>query len=394
MSNHLGPERFGFIQLPIHPVDMNPTLQLERDLQLVAFGDMLGFDEAYIGEHHSIGREIISAPEVFLAAAAERTKHIRLGTGVVSVPYHNPFHIAQRAVLLDHLTRGRFILGMGPGALTADAHMLDIPVADLRPRLAQGIDVITRLLDGEVITEETDWYKLKDARLQLNSYSRPRLEMATAAVASPSGPRLAGKYGIGMLNLAATSPAAFESLKDHWGIVEHEAAKSGATCSRDDWRLSAIMHIAESIDQAREDLKYGFMDWVDYTQRTALFPTVEGDSFDEVLDFALANDILTIGTPDTAVELITKLAEQTGGFGCFLFMLIDLVSPVAQRRSLELFAERVIPHFRDQLARRKASENWAYYDLGGGKAEWKAAVDAAKDAYAAERDAENSPASV
>src|SRR5918995_332130 len=111
------PLKFGIFLAPFHPVGQNPTLALERDLDLLEHLDSLGFDEAWIGEHHSAGFEIIASPEVFIAAAAERTKHIKLGTGVSSLPYHHPLILADRIVLLDHLTRGRFQFGVGPGAL-------------------------------------------------------------------------------------------------------------------------------------------------------------------------------------------------------------------------------------------------------------------------------------
>src|ERR1041384_6409626 len=109
--------RNGIFLAPFHPVDEDPTLCLQRDLELIEHLDRLGYDEAWIGEHHSAGYEIIAAPEVFIAAAAERTRHIRLGTGVSSPPYHHPLTLAGRMSLLDHLTLGRAMFGVGPGAL-------------------------------------------------------------------------------------------------------------------------------------------------------------------------------------------------------------------------------------------------------------------------------------
>ena len=108
-------------------------MALEYDMERVVALDRLGFDEAWFGEHHSGGYELIACPEVFIAAAAERTKHIRLGTGVVSLPYHHPLMVADRWVLLDHLTRGRVMFGAGPGALPSDAYMMGIDPIEQRP---------------------------------------------------------------------------------------------------------------------------------------------------------------------------------------------------------------------------------------------------------------------
>ena len=140
------PLRFGIFMAPFHPTGQNPTLALDRDLDLIEHLDRLGFDEAWIGEHHSGGYEIIASPEMFIATAAERTQHIQLGTGVVSLPYHHPFMTAQRLVLLDHLTKGRVMLGVGPGALPSDAFMLGIDPADQRDRMEEALEIILRLL--------------------------------------------------------------------------------------------------------------------------------------------------------------------------------------------------------------------------------------------------------
>src|SRR5882757_9441847 len=165
--------RFGYFMAPFHPVGQNPTLALERDLDLIVTLDHLGFDEAWIGEHHSAGFEIIASPEVFIGVAAERTRHIKLGTGVSSLPYHNPLMLADRMVMLDHLTRGRVMLGCGPGQLTSDAHMLGIPADTQRPRMEEALQAITHLLrSDEPLTMETDWFTIRDARLQLSSYSK------------------------------------------------------------------------------------------------------------------------------------------------------------------------------------------------------------------------------
>src|SRR5512144_2169364 len=140
--------RNGIFLAPFHPLDVDPTEALQRDLALIEHLDRLGYEEAWIGEHHSAGFETIASPELFIAAAAERTKRIRLGTGVVSLPYHNPLMVANRIIQLDHMTRGRVMFGAGPGLLASDSAMLGIDPLVQRDRMVQALDVILRLFAG------------------------------------------------------------------------------------------------------------------------------------------------------------------------------------------------------------------------------------------------------
>src|SRR5512138_3331421 len=190
------PLRFGIFMAPFHPAGQNPTLALERDLELIVRLDELGYDEAWIGEHHSAGLEIIASPEIFIAAAAQRTRHIRLGTGVSSLPYHHPLMLADRINQLDHMTRGRVMFGVGPGALVSDAFMMGIPPQKQRDRMDEALAVLIRLLQGEEVTHRSDWFELWQARLQMTPYSRPSVEIAVASQISPTGARAAGRHGV------------------------------------------------------------------------------------------------------------------------------------------------------------------------------------------------------
>src|SRR6476620_11980932 len=140
---------FGIFLAPFHRLGDNPTLAMRRDMELIEWMDHLGYDEVCTGEHHSAGWELIASPEVFIAAAAERTRHIMLGSGVTSLPYHHPLLVAQRFVQLDHMTRGRAMLGIGPGALVSHAYMLCIEASTQRRRMDESLDAITRLLKCE-----------------------------------------------------------------------------------------------------------------------------------------------------------------------------------------------------------------------------------------------------
>lgn len=350
--------RFGLFMAPFHPTGQNPTLALERDLDLIVHLDRLGFDEVWIGEHHSAGYEIIASPEVFIATAAERTKHIKLGSGVNSLPYHNPLMLADRFVLLDHLTRGRAMLGCGPGQLTSDAHMLGIPSDLQRPRMEEALDVIVRLLRGEIVTQESDWFTLQDARLQLKPYSDPCFDIAVAASISPTGARGAGKHGLGLLSIAATTKQGFDALGTHWKTWNEVAAENGHTAERSKWRLVGPMHLAESKDQARKDVEYGIVEFSRYFSHVLPAGPVRGNNAQEIIDNVDEDGFAVIGTPDDAIRKIQDLVDESGGFGTFLLFGHDWATPEATRRSFELFAQYVMPHFKGQLDWPASSCEW------------------------------------
>jgi limonene 1,2-monooxygenase len=350
--------RFGLFMAPFHPTGQNPTLALERDLDLICHLDRLGFHEVWIGEHHSGGYEIIASPEVFMAVAAERTRHIRLGSGVNSLPYHHPLLLADRFVLLDHLTRGRVMLGCGPGQLTSDAHMLGIPADEQRPRMDESLDAIMALLRGETVTMETDGFVLRDARLQLMPYSEPTLEVAVAASISPTGARAAGKHGVGLLGIAATTTAGFDMIGTHWKTWTETAAQHGHVADRSKWRLVGPMHLAETKEQARKDVEYGIVPFSKYFTKVLPAGPTRGETPEEILGNLDEDGFAVVGTPDDAIRKIESLVEASGGFGTFLMFGHDWATPEATKRSFELFAQYVMPHFTGQLVAPAASEEW------------------------------------
>lgn len=366
--------RFGVFHAPYHlPMGQNPTLALQRDVELIQHLDRLGFDEAWIGEHHSCGCEIIADPTVFIANVAPQTKNIKLGTGVLSLPYHNPLWVADRIILLDHLTRGRMMMGLGPGALTTDAYMIGIDPLEQRNALEEDVDVLKRLLGGETVSIRTDRYTLVEARTQLRPYSD--FEVAVAAVASPTGPRIAGKYGDGILSIGATmaamSPDGVDTLGLHWDVMEQRAAQFGQVADRSKWRLVGPMHIAETRAQAREDVKHGIDAWFDYFQdvQAAVHFEVAGKSTEERTDFVINSGLGVIGTPEDAIEQISKLQVQSkGGFGAYLVMTHEWADVATTEKSFALMAERVFPAFQDSAGSLVASATWAATErsrLGG-----------------------------
>jgi limonene 1,2-monooxygenase len=361
------PLRFGAFLAPHHPIGEHPRLQFRRDLQLVELLDQLGYDEFWCGEHHSSGWEMIASPEMFLAAAGERTARILLGTGVVSLPFHHPFNVAQRLVQLDHMTGGRVIFGSGPGALPSDAHTLGIDPMVTRDRQDEAIGVILRLLRGEErFTHESDWFTLRDAKLQLLPL-QPEIPAAVASMISPSGMTLAGKHGIGVLSIGSMSEEGIDALPTQWSFAEESAARNGQTVDRADWRIVMSWHLAETREQARAEAKHGLFRWHnEYTVGTLQRPgAVAYESPDAAVDAvtggataAAAAGTSVIGTPDDLVEFISRMYEITGGFGTVIGFVHDWANPEATRRSWDLVARYVVPELNGHLRGLRASQHW------------------------------------
>ncbi len=343
--------KFGIFLAPFHRVGEHPTLALQRDMELIELLDELGYDEAWIGEHHSFARELISNPMIFIGAAAQRTKYIRLGTGVVSIPYHHPLMIADDLLQLDHMTRGRTMLGVGPGALTSDAVQMGIPPEEQRRRMHEGFDAIVQLAtSAEPVTMETDWFSLTEARLQMSWYSDPHPELAVAVILTPSGPQLAGKFGAGMLSVAGTSDP--EGLTRVWDWYAEAAEENGHAPDRSNWRAVVPIHVAETREQAIADVGEGYKrrayigDVRDEGRRGGLFAN-QAPTIEEAID---RNEVL-VGGVDEVIEQVEALHERSGGVGGLMGMAHEWASSDATRRSYELFMRYVAPRFQGQIDR-------------------------------------------
>ena len=340
---------FGIFLAPFHRVGENPTLAIARDMELIEWLDWLGYDEAWIGEHHSAGWELIASPELVIAAAAERTRHIRLGSGVTSLPYHHPLLVAQRFVQLDHMTRGRAMLGCGPGALTSDAHMLGIEPVTQRPRMMEALEAITRLLAcEEPVTMKTDWFELREARLHLAPYSDPLFEIAVASTITPFGMVAAGTFGLGVLSIGAGLPGGPEALAEQWRIAEEAAAKAGKTVNRRKWRLVVNAHVAEDDEQALREVRAGErVETVGYFEETLGRPPGRSD---DPLRQGVAMGTTLVGSPETVIKGIERLIELSkGGIGGVLFRAHEWANREQTLRSYELFARYVMPRFQGSL---------------------------------------------
>ncbi|HUY26778.1 MAG TPA: LLM class flavin-dependent oxidoreductase [Candidatus Binataceae bacterium] len=354
MTQRLG---FGAFLAPHHPIGEHPTLQFQRDLELAQWLDQLQYDEFWVGEHHSAGWETIASPEMFLAAAAERTRRIKLGTGVVSLPYHHPFHVAQRIVMLDHLSRGRAMLGVGPGALPSDAVMLGIDPMTQRERMDEGLGVILRLLNGEEpFSYKCDWFELNNAALQIRPLQE-RIPVAAASTISPSGMKCAGKYGIGVLSVASYSEEGLAALPTQWNFGETSAREHGNRIDRSNWRIVMPFHLADSREQALREVADGLKKWQN-EYIVGILGSPQRPRFDD--GYAAAKRMAEyggaiIGTPDDALDRIAKLQALSGGFGTILCFAHDWTTREQALRTYEMIARYVMPRCQGLIKPLEAS---------------------------------------
>jgi limonene 1,2-monooxygenase len=366
--------RHGVFMSPFHRLEESVTVGMERDVQLIEWLDMLGYEEAWVGEHHSSGYETVASPELLIASVAARTQRIRLGSGVISLPYHNPLMVANRVIQLDHMTRGRFMFGAGPGLLPSDAAMLGIDPAVQRDRMAQSLDVILRLFAGETVTETTDWYTLVGARAQILPYTQPRPEVAVASSYTPSGGRLAGRHGLAMLCVANGIFEGVDTLVQNWEIACAIAGANGHEMHREDLRIVQPMHIAETREEAaascRDSLKY----YVDYFANNVAPLEMPADV--DPVQWWMDTGLGVIGTPDDAIAAIQRIYDRYGEFGCVLNLPNTFAGFEATKKSFELYARFVMPHFRKTNVNRQASYDWVAENRRGLMAKRDSAVQA------------------
>lgn len=338
--------RFGLFLQPLHHPSSDPTEALESDLDLIVHLDRLGYSEVWVGEHHSTGWENIAAPDVFIAAAAERTTDIRLGTGVVQLGLHHPLVALDRAIFLDHLTHGRSMFGVGVGGgIPSDLTVFGLTPESAGARMQESLEVMLHLLEGSSpVSAKTDWFELNDAVLQLRPYSDPHMPIAVAST-DPRNVRLMGRLGGSVL--MGGSPARVPEVAR---ALELGAVESGGRASRDQIMLSYVMHIAESRAEAVDSFEEGAIkELYEFQVGVNGRPRPDGSPNDWYLDYIDRN---IIGSPEDAVRRISEIERESGGIGGIIFMARDWAGRSAALESWRLFAEEVAP----ELEERRVSE--------------------------------------
>jgi limonene 1,2-monooxygenase len=271
---------------------------------------------------------------------------------------------------LDHLTQGRAILGVGPCALVTDKNLFGLATEKLYPMMAESVEIIVRLLESqEPIDYDGKFWKLKQMRLQLRSYQQPRMPLAIASSGNPISIELAGKYGMMFLSPAGKNKRNNQTKAEQWNNVETIAAKHGTQTSRDNWRIATCVYLAESREEAWRDVEASIDRDKEYFFSIGLkapYEAYPGQPAREITARSGADrrDWI-IGTPDDAIAQIERMQAETGGFGGLMLTTHEWAASDKMRRSYELFARYVVPHFRGHTQ--------------GYRDEWRRIQEAAKD---------------
>jgi alkanesulfonate monooxygenase SsuD/methylene tetrahydromethanopterin reductase-like flavin-dependent oxidoreductase (luciferase family) len=355
--------RLGMFTMPFHHPARDYATVLDEDQEAIVLADRLGFTEAFVGEHFSSWSERITSPLIFLATLAGRTKRIRLGTGVINLPQIHPATVAAQAAMFDHLTGGRFIMGIGPGGLASDLEMFAPGPPEQRPAMVlESIDIILKLwaddppyaIDGrfwQFGIEKAIWPEFKVGYIP-KPLQQPHPPIALSILApNSSSATTAGERGWIPISGNFFHP---RYLRGHWERYAEGCERAGRPADPAVWRVARSILVTESDAEADDYMAaadsalafyFEFMHYSFSNARKALFmlksdPDVPDEAFTPE---AARRGVVIAGGPRRVLDQLVALRDETGPFGTLLMTGHDWDQPKLWRRSMELLATAVIP---------------------------------------------------
>ena len=363
--------RLGYFSMPMHPLGREWAETLREDRDAVILADRLGFHDAFIGEHLTDRHENITNSLLFLASLIPETTQIRLGTGTTNLSHMHPVLVAAQSAMFDHLSNGRFILGVSPGALPSDAEVLGILGEDRAQIFAESIAVITRIWQSEPPYD----IDLVDNRFKVTTAKTIDLDLGVGVLPKPlqtPRPEIVGTVvapfskGVIAMGAADFHPLSANFLLPQW-VATHwpnyvEGKQSvGVEANVSDWRVARTIFVADddAIAQSygRDDANSPYRFY--YSQmykkmkkigRMELFKTHRDQPDDEITLETVLDQLVITGTADSVAEQILALREETGDVGEIVYAGLDWVEPELARRSMTLMAENVMPAINKAIA--------------------------------------------
>jgi alkanesulfonate monooxygenase SsuD/methylene tetrahydromethanopterin reductase-like flavin-dependent oxidoreductase (luciferase family) len=368
--------RLGYFTMPLHPAHRAPAQTLQEDREAVILADKLGFHDAFVGEHLTEKSENITNSFIFLASLVHATERIKLATGTSNLSHSHPALIASHAAMFDHLSRGRFIFGVSPGALRSDAEALGLLDEDRNKLFADAIDVILAIWERDPpydIDLPGNRFKVTTAKTRVpeihrgelyKPYQKPRPEIVGTVVA----PASKGVIAMGERDFHPLSANFLLSqwLASHWENYAAGKRRAGREADRADWRIARTIFVADDDNVA---LRYGKQDsnspyryyWrmlgmkMRFSNRQIVFKTHPEQDDAELTDDYLVDRLVICGTVNRVVDQILALREEVGEFGEIVYAGMDWVDPQLAKRSMELMAAEVMPRVNRAIAVRDTS---------------------------------------
>ena len=369
--------KLGIFMMPIHPLGRPLASLLDEDTKKIVLADRLGFDEVWVGEHYSIKTEPITAPMMFMSSLIDKTKNIKFGTGVVCLPQHHPAIVAAEAAMFDHLTKGRFLFGIGPGGAPSDFELFKVEDPKQRNEaMLEAIDMILKIWSSDPPYQIRGKYwdiHIADTVMPEfgvgyvgKPYQKPHPPIAMSAMSPHSeSVRTAGRRGWSPIsaNFIPTSTVA-----SHWPMYCKGCEDAGRTPSGDDWRVARNIFIAESEQEGRdhiedpEEATYFYFDYLINLMRRAGFlhimkPDPEVPDEDLTAE-AVIKEVVIAGTADSVLDQLVALREEVGPFGTLILGALDWsgASGEREKKSMTLLAERVLPRFAEAVGTAAAAQ--------------------------------------
>jgi alkanesulfonate monooxygenase SsuD/methylene tetrahydromethanopterin reductase-like flavin-dependent oxidoreductase (luciferase family) len=362
--------RLGYFSMPLHPLGRTWAETLEEDRDAVILADSLGFHDAFIGEHLTDQHENITNSLLFLATLISETRQIRLATGTTNLSQQHPVLVAANSAMFDHLSGGRFILGISPGALTSDAEALGVLQEDRNKMFAEAIDVILKIWELEppysidlpdnrfkVTTEKT-----MDLDFGVGILPKPLQQPRPEIVGTVVAPFSKGVIAMGQRDFHPLSANFLlpQWVKTHWPNYVQGKEAAGEVADPADWRVARTVFVAddpavaEAYGRDDENSPYRFY----YSQmfkkmrklgRLELFKTHREQPDEEVTLDGILDSLVITGTPASVTEQLLALREEVGEFGELVYAGLDWVDPTLAKRSMELMAQKVMPEVNSAL---------------------------------------------
>jgi alkanesulfonate monooxygenase SsuD/methylene tetrahydromethanopterin reductase-like flavin-dependent oxidoreductase (luciferase family) len=360
--------KLALFMMPMHNMHRSYPVTLEEDIEAFKFADELGFDEGWCGEHYSSDIEQISSPLIFLAHIANLTRTMKLGTGVVSLPIYHPAQLAAHIALLDHLTKGRLILGIGTGGLGSDFELFGLEGADRQAMMLDSISIMQRIwasdppydLPGKfwnIGLSKTVWPDLGVGVLP-KTLQRPHPPLAVS-VSSPNSNSIRVAARNNLMPISANFVASWV-VKTHWETYTDEMAKLGREPDGQNWRVARSIHVAETDEEAEAFVKQpgGAYDWYyDYMfqvyarmDAAALLAPMPGMDAASITHVMVRDNFVIHGSPETVARKLLTFRKEVGPFGTLMMTAHDWTAKASMRKSMELLVTKVMPVVREELS--------------------------------------------